>query len=174
MLAGPLPEPAAEVSAYFEKGGRQQTPAYQLSDLSPGHTVPGPMLLIDNISCIVVRAPLQQCGFASMRSAAETAWKGEGKDCVVRALCRRDSLASCGVVDPGAAAIGVAHAPHCAYPSSTGTVRNARPRWWRYELSSHHLNIKAFSLRQRPVLVSGRTGGARAAHAMSGRDLRVR
>lgn len=113
VLAGPLPEPAAEVSAYFEKGGRQQTPAYQLSDLSPGHTVPGPMLLIDKISCIVVRAPLQQCGFASMRSAAETAWKVEGRDCVMRAPCRCDSLASCGVVDLGATTIGVAHAPLC-------------------------------------------------------------
>ena len=38
---GPLPQPAASSSAYFEVGGRQPTPAYLLSDLRPGHTVPG-------------------------------------------------------------------------------------------------------------------------------------
>lgn len=39
--AGPLPPPAATSSAYFEAGGRQQTPAYLLSDLRPGQAVPG-------------------------------------------------------------------------------------------------------------------------------------
>ena len=38
---GPLPAPAATTSAYFEEGGRQATPAYLLSSLQPGHTVPG-------------------------------------------------------------------------------------------------------------------------------------
>lgn len=52
--AGPLPPPAATSSAYFEAGGRQQTPAYLLSDLRPGQAVPGPAMLIDNISTIVV------------------------------------------------------------------------------------------------------------------------
>ena len=52
--AGPLPEPAAVVSAYFEIGGRQLTPAYQLQTLSPGHVIPGPAILIDVISTIVV------------------------------------------------------------------------------------------------------------------------
>ncbi|PRW57398.1 5-oxoprolinase [Chlorella sorokiniana] len=52
--AGPLPQPAATSSAYFEVGGRQPTPAYLLSDLQPGHAVPGPAILIDNISTIVV------------------------------------------------------------------------------------------------------------------------
>lgn len=39
--AGPLPPPAATASAYFEIGGRQETPAFLLSDLRPGHEVPG-------------------------------------------------------------------------------------------------------------------------------------
>lgn len=51
---GPLPNPAATVSAYFERGGRQPTPAYVLSTLSPGHEIPGPAILIDDISTIVV------------------------------------------------------------------------------------------------------------------------
>jgi hypothetical protein len=59
LCTGPLPEPAAEASAYFEHGGRQQTPAYLLSDLTPGHVVEGPVLLIDDISTIVVRCSHQ-------------------------------------------------------------------------------------------------------------------
>lgn len=51
---GPLPPPAAAAEAYFAAGGRQPTPAYQLADLAPGHAVPGPAILIDAISTIVV------------------------------------------------------------------------------------------------------------------------
>ncbi|KAL4856136.1 5-oxoprolinase [Chlorella vulgaris] len=51
---GRLPPPAATSSAYFELGGRQETPAYLLSDLRPGHEVQGPAMLIDSISTIVV------------------------------------------------------------------------------------------------------------------------
>ncbi|GIL76007.1 hypothetical protein Vretifemale_5749 [Volvox reticuliferus] len=51
---GPLPPPATITSAYFEPGGRQPTPAYQLELLRPGHAVLGPALLIDAISTIVV------------------------------------------------------------------------------------------------------------------------
>lgn len=52
--AGPLPPPAATSSAYFEQGGRQQTPAFLLSSLAPGQAVHGPVMLIDDISTIVV------------------------------------------------------------------------------------------------------------------------
>ncbi|KIY97611.1 5-oxoprolinase (ATP-hydrolysing) [Monoraphidium neglectum] len=51
---GPLPEPLVVASAYFESGGRQPTPAYGLSALAAGHVVPGPAILIDQISTIVV------------------------------------------------------------------------------------------------------------------------
>jgi N-methylhydantoinase A/oxoprolinase/acetone carboxylase beta subunit len=70
---GPLPEPAAEASAYFEHGGRQQTPAYLLSDLTPGHVVEGPVLLIDDISTIVVRC---SAGFLQRRflSCLSSCW----------------------------------------------------------------------------------------------------
>ncbi|GAB4819425.1 hypothetical protein N2152v2_006471 [Parachlorella kessleri] len=51
---GPLPAPAATTSAYFEVGGRLPTPAFRLKDLAPGHCVPGPAILIDEISTIVV------------------------------------------------------------------------------------------------------------------------
>jgi hypothetical protein len=57
--AGPVHTPAAEVSAFFEHGGRQKTPAYLLSELVPGHIVEGPALLIDNTSTIVVRLRTQ-------------------------------------------------------------------------------------------------------------------
>lgn len=49
-----LPDPAVVTDAYFEVGGRQETPAYLLGDLSPGHQISGPALLIDKISTIVV------------------------------------------------------------------------------------------------------------------------
>ena len=52
--APPLPPPAATVSAYFEQGGRQATPAYVLNDLSAGQCVDGPAVLIDHISTVVV------------------------------------------------------------------------------------------------------------------------
>eukprot|EP00884_Botryococcus_braunii_P001197 jgi/Botrbrau1/11078/Bobra.0302s0020.1 len=51
---GPLPSPAHTASAYFEVGGRQDTPAWRLSDLMAGHKVEGPALLIDAISTVVV------------------------------------------------------------------------------------------------------------------------
>jgi hypothetical protein len=35
-------------------GGRQDTPAYLLKDLKGGHTIPGPAILIDDISTVVV------------------------------------------------------------------------------------------------------------------------
>ena len=41
-------------SAYFEEGGRQDTPVWTLDQLAPGHRVRGPALLIDDISTIVV------------------------------------------------------------------------------------------------------------------------
>ena len=40
--------------AYFEEGGRQETPVWTLDQLAPGHRVAGPALLIDDISTIVV------------------------------------------------------------------------------------------------------------------------
>jgi 5-oxoprolinase (ATP-hydrolysing) len=51
---GPLPTPSETTPAYFEVGGRQDTPAWLLSSLRPGHGVLGPALLIDTISTIVV------------------------------------------------------------------------------------------------------------------------
>ncbi|CAL8463366.1 g2900 [Coccomyxa elongata] len=51
---GPLPSPARIISAYFEVGGRQDTPAYLLKDLRPGHEIKGPAILIDDISTVVV------------------------------------------------------------------------------------------------------------------------
>ena len=35
-------------------GGSQDTPAYLLKNLKPGHHIPGPAILIDDISTIVV------------------------------------------------------------------------------------------------------------------------
>ena len=40
--------------ALLQGGGRQDTPAYLLKDLQPGHEVPGPAILIDDISTVVV------------------------------------------------------------------------------------------------------------------------
>ncbi|KAK9815723.1 hypothetical protein WJX72_008572 [[Myrmecia] bisecta] len=54
IAPGPLPPPDCTTSAYFEIGGRQATPAYLLNNLSPGHQVAGPAILIDDISTIVV------------------------------------------------------------------------------------------------------------------------
>jgi 5-oxoprolinase (ATP-hydrolysing) len=51
---GPVPTPSESTSAYFEVGGRQDTPAWLLSSLCPGHQIAGPALLIDTISTIVV------------------------------------------------------------------------------------------------------------------------
>ncbi len=49
-----MPEPKVQTSAYFEEGGRQNTPVWTLDQLKPGHRVRGPALLIDDISTIVV------------------------------------------------------------------------------------------------------------------------
>ena len=38
----------------LQNGGRQQTPAYLLSDLKPGHSIPGPAIIIDKISTVLV------------------------------------------------------------------------------------------------------------------------
>ncbi|KAK9839403.1 hypothetical protein WJX81_000039 [Elliptochloris bilobata] len=51
---GPLPAPSCVTTAYFEAGGRQDTPVYVLRDLRPGHAVPGPAIVLDDISTVVV------------------------------------------------------------------------------------------------------------------------
>ncbi|MEW5314666.1 MAG: hypothetical protein WDW38_006142 [Sanguina aurantia] len=51
---GPLPTPLSCHMAYFEPHGRCPTPAYSLAALQPGHCVPGPAVLIDQISTLVV------------------------------------------------------------------------------------------------------------------------
>lgn len=53
-FAGPLPPPDMEASTYFEQGGRQSTALYRLENLRRGHAVPGPAILIDSISTVVV------------------------------------------------------------------------------------------------------------------------
>ena len=50
---GPLPQCQTR-RVCFSKGGEQDTPVYGLDDLKPGHTVPGPAILINRISTIVV------------------------------------------------------------------------------------------------------------------------
>ena len=50
----PLPPPAAVVAAAFADGGRQPTPVFRLDDLTPGHTLPGPALIMADTSTIVV------------------------------------------------------------------------------------------------------------------------
>lgn len=47
-------------------GGRQDTPAYLLKDLQPGHEVPGPAILIDDISTVVVE-PLCRASITASR-----------------------------------------------------------------------------------------------------------
>jgi 5-oxoprolinase (ATP-hydrolysing) len=42
------------MSAFFETGGRQATPVHRLGDLSPGHSLPGPALLVADTSTTVV------------------------------------------------------------------------------------------------------------------------
>ena len=79
---GPLPAPTCVTSAYFEAccrrrahclplwcicswlpgtvhapvqaGGRQDTPVFVLRDLQPGHSVPGPAIVLDDISTVVI------------------------------------------------------------------------------------------------------------------------
>lgn len=38
----------------LQVGGRQETAAYELLDLQPGHKVKGPAILIDDISTVVI------------------------------------------------------------------------------------------------------------------------
>lgn len=45
---------AALLTRSAQVGGRQETPAYLLKDLRPGHAVAGPAVLIDDISTVVV------------------------------------------------------------------------------------------------------------------------
>ena len=61
---------------YFEKGGRQDTPTYRLSDLTPGQVIEGPAILIDDISCIVVRtsAGITRCDAMRATRLALRAW----------------------------------------------------------------------------------------------------
>jgi len=40
--------------ASVQAGGRQDTPVYLLRDLKPGHCVPGPAIVLDDISTVVV------------------------------------------------------------------------------------------------------------------------
>lgn len=50
----PLPPPARLSSAYFEETGRGDVPVYILADLVGGHEVPGPALIIDKVTTVVV------------------------------------------------------------------------------------------------------------------------
>ena len=52
--------------ALLQVGGRQDTPAYLLKDLQPGHEVPGPAILIDDISTVVVE-PLCRASITANR-----------------------------------------------------------------------------------------------------------
>ena len=53
-------------AALLQVGGRQDTPAYLLKDLQPGHEVPGPAILIDDISTVVVE-PLCRASITANR-----------------------------------------------------------------------------------------------------------
>lgn len=61
----PLPPPALTSSTYFEGLGRTATPVFMLDDLTGGHKLQGPALLIDNIRycCGVL------CGLCSAKHA---------------------------------------------------------------------------------------------------------
>jgi 5-oxoprolinase (ATP-hydrolysing) len=50
---GPLPS-ATGHRAVFHAGGEQETLVYSLKALKPGHSIPGPAIIIDAISTIVV------------------------------------------------------------------------------------------------------------------------
>lgn len=52
--AVPLPPPTMTQQAYFDTTGRVATPVYKLGALPIGAAVPGPAILIDDISTIVV------------------------------------------------------------------------------------------------------------------------
>ena len=49
----PSPTPLRTVSVYFD-GGRRDTATYKSSSLTHGHVVPGPALVVDDTSTIVV------------------------------------------------------------------------------------------------------------------------
>jgi Hydantoinase/oxoprolinase C-terminal domain len=51
---GPLPKPSSVCQATFHSGGTQDTAVYDYDRLQPGHIIPGPSLLINAISTIVV------------------------------------------------------------------------------------------------------------------------
>lgn len=64
---------------YFEKGGRQDTPTYRLSDLTPGQVIKGPAILIDDISCIVVcTGTVITCAIRCTRLALHVWFAGRG------------------------------------------------------------------------------------------------
>ena len=43
-----------EKANFVQIGGRQETVAYQIVDLQPGHKIPGPAILIDDISTVII------------------------------------------------------------------------------------------------------------------------
>lgn len=47
-------------------GGLQDTPAYLLKKFKPGHEIPGPAILIDDISTVVVEPKCRACITANM------------------------------------------------------------------------------------------------------------
>ena len=49
-----LRRPLGTVHAVLQAGGRQDTPVYVLRDLQPGHSVPGPAIVLDDISTVVI------------------------------------------------------------------------------------------------------------------------
>jgi hypothetical protein len=51
LLPNPLPRGLCQP---VQIGGRQETPAYLLNTLKPGHVIEGPAILIDDISTVVV------------------------------------------------------------------------------------------------------------------------
>ena len=54
LLAGKKGNCSKSKSHAPQVGARQDTPAYRIADLKPGHRVPGPAILIDEISTVVV------------------------------------------------------------------------------------------------------------------------
>lgn len=54
LRAGTDQPHASAAGAGVQAGGRQDTPVYLLRDLQPGHAVPGPAIVLDDISTVVV------------------------------------------------------------------------------------------------------------------------
>ena len=48
------PSPRTHSSAYFEETGRAPVPVYIMEDLAPGDEIPGPALVIDRVTTVVV------------------------------------------------------------------------------------------------------------------------